>query len=422
MSNSDGSVDAANVVRALGLGVGGGLLVLALAYNEWTLGALASAELGELTRTRVRGVQLGFAATGLLLCGAVAWAGRGPAVAAALRRRGVAPIALVLAALLPFVVADCTLRPFVEAKTTLFERDPRLGWRMRPGAVADWGQVRVRVNERGLRGPAIPDARSPERGRVLFLGDSVTFGFGIADPADTYPFLVGQRLGDRLGRPVEVVNAGVGGYSPWQELAWLEAEGLGYAPDAIVVGFVLNDVTEKLALTRYGGRGEGWQLERTARGIVDRWLSGSGLLSVLRDGFARLRFGPDVVGGAAAVETEDVRRLVEDARRPEFERAWSITTNNLQRLFAVARREGIPALLVVFPYALQLEDPAGTSGPQQRLARFASESAIAQLDLLDDLAGDGLFLDASHLSAAGHARAAAAIAPRVAVLLEGAKR
>ena len=61
-------------------------------------------------------------------------------------------------------------------------------------------------------------------------------------------------------------------------------------------------------------------------------------------------------------------------------------------------------------------------GPQQRLAAFASDRGIALLDLLPRFAGDpAAFLDASHLSIAGHAEAAAAIAPRVQALL-GADR
>ena len=38
-------------------------------------------------------------------------------------------------------------------------------------------------------------------------------------------------------------------------LAWLERAGWSYEPDLIVVGFVLNDLTELLSLVRYGGQG-----------------------------------------------------------------------------------------------------------------------------------------------------------------------
>ena len=132
-----------------------------------------------------------------------------------------------------------------------------------------------------------------------------------------------------------------------------------------------------------------------------------------------LRFGRDVRFGATAVETRDVRQLVEDPARPGFERAWKITLGNLERLFALARERDVPALLVVFPYAFQLEEGAAAAGPQRRLAAFAREHGIEALDLLPLFAeGAPLFLDASHLSEAGHARAAEAIAPRLLRWLE----
>jgi lysophospholipase L1-like esterase len=320
---------------------------------------------------------------------------------------------LVLTGLLPIALVDCGLRPFVSPKTTLFTPDRELGWRMRPGAEGEWGGVRVRVNERGLRGPLVPLERSPGTHRLLFLGDSVTFGFGIERTEEVFPFRVGRDLERELAAPVEVVNAGVGGWSPWQELAFLEREGLDYRPDGVVIGFVLNDVTEKLALVRYGGTHEGWQLARTARGTLDRWLSMSALATLAREGAALLRFGSDVRLGAQAVETADVRRLVLE---PEsFPRAWRITLESVGRIAERARRRDVPCLLVIFPYAFQLEDPERTSAPQRRLLAFAGERELPALDLLPLLAEQGrdAFLDPSHLSPAGHARAARAIAERI---------
>ena len=61
----------------------------------------------------------------------------------------------------------------------------------------------------GDSGP--PPARPVEgaRGRVVFLGTSLTAGLGL-DPAQAYPALVQQRI-DSAGLPYEAVNAGVSG-------------------------------------------------------------------------------------------------------------------------------------------------------------------------------------------------------------------
>jgi acyl-CoA thioesterase-1 len=48
-----------------------------------------------------------------------------------------------------------------------------------------------------------------ERQRIVILGDSLTYGYGL-DRSESYPFLLQKRL-DRSGNDYEVVNAGVSG-------------------------------------------------------------------------------------------------------------------------------------------------------------------------------------------------------------------
>jgi lysophospholipase L1-like esterase len=298
----------------------------------------------------------------------------------------------------------------VEPKSTLYQPDRELGWKLVPGAEDEDGGARVRINEDGLRGPRVARPKPASIKRILWLGDSVTFGYGVERDEELFPFRVAARL--TIPRQTyESVDAGVGGYAPWQELAWLEREGWSYEPDLIVVGFVLNDLTEPLSLVRYGGQGEGWQLARTARSRLDRWLSASALATILRDGLATLRFGRDVKLGAQALEAADVKRMVTDPGAPLWQRSWSITEANLAKLFAAARAHDVPIVLAIFPYAFQLESPDALSGPQRRLEQIAKAANVLALDLLPVLAPRGreMFLDESHLSVAGHEQAAAAL-------------
>jgi acyl-CoA thioesterase-1 len=48
------------------------------------------------------------------------------------------------------------------------------------------------------------------RERVVFLGTSLTAGYGLPDPSQAYPALIQQKI-DSAGLPFEVVNAGVSG-------------------------------------------------------------------------------------------------------------------------------------------------------------------------------------------------------------------
>ena len=64
--------------------------------------------------------------------------------------------------------------------------------------------------ERSERAAAEPPPRPEgERGRIVFLGTSLTVGLGV-DPETAYPALIQQKL-DSAGLPYTAVNAGVSG-------------------------------------------------------------------------------------------------------------------------------------------------------------------------------------------------------------------
>ncbi len=386
-------------------------------YGETTLGLLGSEELGELAREKLRRARLVFALVASLLLGLSEAVRRVPALTSLAARPRVSEVGLaVLAVSTPLALLELGLRPFATPKTTIFVEDAQLGWRLRPGARGEWGGTHVSINARGLRGPELPYARHAGATRILYLGDSVTFGYRLTVD-QSYPYVTQRLLEQDPGGRFETVNAGVGGYAPWQELRYLKREGLRYEPDLIVVGFVLNDFTEKLSLIQFGGSGRGAQLARTARSQLDRWLSGSGLLFAGREALARLRFGPDVASGARRREDAEVRWLAREPDHPTIVRGWRIARRSLDAIFQVAAQRDVPAALVVFPYAFQLDAPRRSAAPQRRLMSHAATRGVPALDLLPVFAAaarvrgvDALFLDPSHPSAEGHRLAAGALA------------
>lgn len=77
-----------------------------------------------------------------------------------------------------------------------------------------------------------------ERPTVVFLGDSLTAGLGLAEE-EAFPALVAERL-EAEGRPVRAINAGVSGDTSAGGLArldWL----LRQEPDVLVLGLGAND-------------------------------------------------------------------------------------------------------------------------------------------------------------------------------------
>jgi len=116
-------------------------------------------------------------------------------------------------------------------------QDQILIWRQRPNIRCIFQGVPVTTNSLGLRN-AENEKIKPEIYRIICLGDSSTFGWGVPLQS-TYPFLCQRNLSERN---IEVINSGEIGFSTYQGLLFLKNYLLKYKPDLIVVNFLLNDI------------------------------------------------------------------------------------------------------------------------------------------------------------------------------------
>jgi lysophospholipase L1-like esterase len=364
--------------------------------------------------SHIRGVQLIFLIAAALFIAFAYCAGRISWLESFSRKEAVANTLLALLPILTvFFIVEFSLRPFVEARqlTTIFMRDDRLEWKLKPNAEDVWGGVRVKINSKGLIGPEVDYAKPPDVKRILYLGDSVAFGFRLDSYRLSFPFLTENILERDLGCEIETVNTAVGGYSPGQEYLLFSTEGIKYEPDLVVVCFVLNDVLAEFGLARFGKRGEGYQLAHTASGALEKLLSRSSIYWLARRIGARIRFGSDIQKGAQQQEELDVADVIYYPGRPYVREGWDMTFENLGRIFEYARERDIPVILAVFPFYIQFYDVANRLGPQKTVCAFARTEGVPAIDLLplllermEETGGrpKDYFFDAVHLSPAGN--------------------
>lgn len=120
---------------------------------------------------------------------------------------------------------------------------PTRGWALKP-SIKDMSVFDRKVlnsNSKGIRGKTEYDyQRTPQRKRILVLGDSFTFGSEVSDN-DTYS----ERLKSLLPN-TEVLNLGVQGYGTDQMLLYLKEEGVKYHPDIVLLGFTYLDIYRNL--------------------------------------------------------------------------------------------------------------------------------------------------------------------------------
>jgi hypothetical protein len=124
------------------------------------------------------------------------------------------------------------------------EHDPDLGWRLVPGQRTVFRgrhfSAVVETSEQGLRDRPYSPWPEPGRRRILVLGDSVAWCWGV-EIDRCFTKLLERALAD-----TDVITMGVPGYSTAQELLLYERDGRGFHPDWVLLVFVGNDPVDNV--------------------------------------------------------------------------------------------------------------------------------------------------------------------------------
>ena len=122
--------------------------------------------------------------------------------------------------------------------------------RLVPNTTTTYMGKTVTINSEGLRNPEVSRQKAESGYRILVLGDSVAFGWGV-DEQEAFPRCIEKKLNDAPQRPgqearthYEVINAAVPGYGLYQELKQLAEIGKRYEPDMVILTLINNDIPQ----------------------------------------------------------------------------------------------------------------------------------------------------------------------------------
>jgi lysophospholipase L1-like esterase len=272
--------------------------------------------------------------------------------------------------------------------------DDALGFAYRPGDRVSGGTV----NALGLRGPVPAREKPAGTLRVLFVGDSSTWGWKLAD-GETYWFLASRALSTQSGVDVEPIVAAAPGYSSYQSRVLL-ARLLAYRPDHVV-----------LYVGGYNDhRRRGYYADAEIPARMARRRAAWHALRALRAG--------ELLGdrfGAWLARQRRAPALLARVPPRDFEA-------NLRAMLAAADHAGARALVLVPPFSARLRaQRAALPAYEEILARVPARLGVASVDLgplFADADPDPFQRDGFHPSAEGQRRIAAAV---VAALAAGAR-
>jgi hypothetical protein len=136
---------------------------------------------------------------------------------------------------------------------TVFRPHPTRMFALAPGRevqfVDEDFSTRVAISRDGLRNPPLAPPETAGRPRVLALGDSFTFGYGV-ETAESWPARLQAALREDGLPRAEVINAGVVAYAPDQQLDLLRELLPRSRPDAVILGLYVGNDRAEIGLHR----------------------------------------------------------------------------------------------------------------------------------------------------------------------------
>ena len=295
----------------------------------------------------------------------------------------------------------------------VYDRDARLMWRFHPGITTTsrvFSDLDYSINSLGMRGPDVSD--KSDTYRIIALGNSCTFGWGVTYE-DTWVHRLQLLLNEQLpNRTVELINAGVPGYSSLQGKRYLSDDLVALRPDMVLVMFGHNDHFP-------AGRGISDSAQELSNSLLiesQNLLSKLRLYRLLRKGLLQLTSDTtqarlDDIGSAKRVS------------RPEF-------FSNVREIVRSARNAGAQPILLIPPVASLENYYEGTVSNfhhlhelyQKEMIRASQYEEAPTVDLqaafdhyrtlFDDVNNDPI-----HFNQQGHEVAAQAIAEAIAPLI-----
>lgn len=133
----------------------------------------------------------------------------------------------LLAIMVAIVFFDLALRLVLGlGNPILYQYSPRAGYVLAPSQTTFRFLAWNRINRWGMRCPNFTLARPKGTYRVMFVGDSVTYGTTFVDQSKIFTSRLAKLLPRIMHKPVQVLNASCGAWATGNEVGYLQARGV----------------------------------------------------------------------------------------------------------------------------------------------------------------------------------------------------
>ena len=310
--------------------------------------------------------------------------------------------------------------------------DQVLHHRFTPGAAGRYQSTEFNteytINSHGLRDREFPLQKPEGTRRILMLGDSFTEGDGV-ELRETFSKVIEDRL-RRSGEPrVEIINAGVGSYSPILEYLYLKREGLRLQPDMVVLNLDLSDFYDDITYTRLARLdSNGIPLSVSPDGadpesrsfptvVKDFFKEHTRLYNWVRIRINRYIEGARHEGNFSGDIRFDKYAMLRENHAAADDREWTLSYRYLLLIRDLLKEQGIDFWITVYPYGVQVSPKEWNAGrvfwgfkqdtlysirPQSFVEEFGRKSGIHVVNLCQQMRDSSATVFPMYLADNGH--------------------
>jgi lysophospholipase L1-like esterase len=233
-----------------------------------------------------------------------------------------------------FILGEILLRVVLGLGTPLLlQADPEIGYLFQAKQDTERFGNRVQINKYHQRSEPLSTQPDSSLLRVLFLGDSVTWGGVLVDQPNTYPEVFEARMDSACAVPVEALNASAGSWGIGNLKAYLERFGT-FDSDVVVFQIGSHDLLQEASDSSPVGVHPSFPTENP-------WLATQELIArYLWPRYIRPQVKPLVTEADAAPEEPD-----SSAQATQFAR----NMETLRSMVATVRKRGAEPLILHTP-------------------------------------------------------------------------
>jgi len=346
------------------------------------------------------------------------------------RARHVVLFLAILAA--QFAVFEAALRMWGHSEAApafqgLFENDSAAGYRLKPHARVRFTtsefDTEIAINAAGVRDDEEIGPKPPNERRIVILGDSLVLSVQVS-AAQTFSKLLEQRLNARgLPYHYRVINAGVQGYGPVEELLFFKSIAATLEPDLVIQTVFVGNDAEEAVRSEPRLRGEtadvsGAAVTENLTTRLRRVVRRSMVLQLLR---LRVVSATERFNGALSTPEPPLQSYAANPA-PRIARGLDISRECIGEIAEIARNLGARTAVALMPARFQVDDAdygrlkeaveaAGgqlrRDGASERFDAALAALPLPRIDLMPafraSLPGPDLFFQQTvHLTPRGH--------------------